>query len=64
MILRVSVSDPDSFYPDPDPAFLAEYRRGSITESGSQVLMTKIDKQIFSLNKNIFLNSKMKFTYP
>jgi hypothetical protein len=25
----VSVSDPDSLSPDPDPAFLAEYRSGS-----------------------------------
>ncbi len=35
--VRSSVSDPYSFYTDPDPAFWAEYQSGS----GSRVLMTK-----------------------
>jgi hypothetical protein len=33
--VNVRVADPHSFHPDPDPAFLAEYR------SGSMVLITK-----------------------
>ncbi len=43
-----SVSDPDSLSPDPDPAFLAEYRYGS----GSRILMAK-NVKTFRAEKNI-----------
>jgi hypothetical protein len=36
----ISVSDPDSIIPDPDPAFKAAYQSGS----GSRVFMKKIEK--------------------
>jgi hypothetical protein len=41
VVIGNSVSDPNSFDTDPDPAFLAEFL------SGSRVLMTKL-KKIYS----------------
>jgi hypothetical protein len=59
LTLVSSVSDPDFFIPDPDPAFLAEYQSGSDSGYGSRVLMTKnlknLQLKIFSyyfLTKN------------
>jgi hypothetical protein len=51
-----SVSNPYSFYTDPDPAFQAEYR------SGSRVLMTKNLKK-FTAEKIIFFYIK-SFNLP
>jgi hypothetical protein len=51
LVVFCSVSDPYSFYTDPDRAFQAEYRSGS----GSRVLMTKNwSKFIAEKNKKIF----------
>jgi hypothetical protein len=66
----VSVSDPNSLIPDPDPAFKAEYCSGSGSRSGDpnevpdRVLMTKNWKKFTAEKKfNNFFDQKLQFSY-
>jgi hypothetical protein len=70
---RVSVVDPYSFFPDPDPEFPVgdQYGFGSgfririQIQYGSRALMTKNWKKITAENFFIiFFDQKLQFTYP
>jgi hypothetical protein len=57
-----SVSDPYSFFPDPDPEVEAGDQYGS--GYGSRALMTKIDKKITAEKKLTFLIKNCNLPIP
>ncbi len=60
-----SVSDPYSFFTDPDPEVEAGDQYGSGYGSGSRALMTKNLKKITAEKKNyFFFDQKLHITYP
>jgi hypothetical protein len=60
-----SVSDPFSFFPDPDPEVEAGDQYGSGYGSGSRALMAKNLKKITAEKKiKFFFDQKLQFTYP
>jgi hypothetical protein len=65
------VADPHSFHPDPDPAFQAEYRSGSGSNTDPDPIRIQgfydqnLKKQNqLEKNKKKILDQKLQFTYP
>jgi hypothetical protein len=64
----ISVVDPYSFFPDPDPGFDVGDQYGSGSKSGPNtdpgLKWPKIEKKITTENFFFFFDQKLQFPYP